>query len=122
MKTLLKIIKFLVVIVMPVTALSIYLYNIEALLESETSYIVLWSACLLFVLYNALFYSYYMDKTKIFSRVNVSIVRAFGFFIAIENDYNVQILILCIGIEFKIDKLFGKQKTKTDHLNPQNKF
>ena len=44
---------------------------------------------------------------------HISIVRAFGFFIAHENDYTVSILFICIGIEINFEDLFGKENQKT---------
>lgn len=44
---------------------------------------------------------------------HISIVRAFGFFIAHENDYTVSILFICIGIEINFEDLFGKDNQKT---------
>ena len=122
MKTFKKIIKFLVVVAAPVTAVFFYVYNIQELFSLDISYLILWHIALLFVLYNALFYSYHMSKTTILSRFHVSIVTAFGFFVAYENTSNIQILIGCIGIEFNYKGLFTKEKPKGNYFKPENKF
>jgi len=118
-----KTIKFTVVIAIPALALFFYVYNIKELFNLHIPYIILWHLALIFVLYNALFYSYHMSKTTIFSRFHISIVQAFGIFIAHDDTPGqIQMLIGCIAIQFKYKGLFGKQKPNGNYFKPENKF
>jgi len=56
-----------------------------------------------------------MKKTfkSLTNRFHISFVRAFGFFIACEKDYSIQILFICIGIEIDFKDLYDKRNHKT---------
>jgi hypothetical protein len=117
-----KTIKFLVVVAIPLIALFLYVHNIKELFNQNVLYIILWHFALLFVLYNAIFYSHHMSKTTISSRFHISIVKAFGIFIAHDDAGLIQLLIGCVGIEFNYKGLLSKQKAKGNHFKPENKF
>ena len=122
MKTFKKLIKFLVVIATPALALFFYVYNIQELFSLNVPYIILWHLALVFVLYNALFYSYHMSKTTILSRFHIALVPAFGLFIAHDDTGCIQMLIACVGIEFNYKGLFTKEKPKGNYFKPENRF
>ena len=117
-----KSIKFLVVIACPALALFFYVDNIKELFSLNVPYIILWHLALLFVLYNALFYSYHMSKTTILSRFHISIVPAIGIFIGYDNSKSIQMLIGFIGIDFNCKGLCGKNKPEGNYFKSDNKF
>jgi len=47
------------------------------------------------------------------NRFHITFVRAFGFFIACDGEYTIQILFICIGIEIDFKDLVDKQNQKT---------
>lgn len=112
MKTLKKIIKFLVVVAVPSVTLFFYLYYIEEIFSQNIIFILSCSIALLLTIYNAIFYSYHMSNTRIFDRFTVSIVPAFGLLVGHDNSGSIQILIACVGIDFNYKDLFTEDKPK----------
>lgn len=47
------------------------------------------------------------------NRFHITFVRAFGFFIACDGEYTIQILFICIGIEIDFKDLLDKKNQKT---------
>lgn len=120
MKTLKQIIKFLAVIVAPITALSFYVYYVHEIFSLDLHYLLLCHIAVLVVFYNALFYSFHMSNIKVFNRFNTSIVPAFGFLIGHHDSGSIQILIACIGIDFNYVGLCRKSTSR--NLKKENRF
>ena len=106
MKTLKQIIKFFFVFIAPLTAMIFYLYNINEIFSLKVPYIILWHIGILFIYFNALFYSFHMNKTKLFSRWSVTLFKGFGFIIAVDEDVALVIVIGCLGLTFRYNGLF----------------
>jgi hypothetical protein len=121
MKTLKQIIKFFFVFIAPLTAMIFYLYNINEIFSLQVPYIILCHIAVLFIYFNALFYSYHMSNTKIFNRFTVTKVSAFGLLIGHHDLGMIQLLIGCVAIEFNYNDLCRKQKPRFN-LKKENKF
>lgn len=120
MKTLKKIIKFLVVVATPLTALFLYVNYVEEIFSLDLHYLLLCHIAVLFIFYNAIFYSFHMSNTKIFRRFNASIVPAFGLLVGHDDSGSVQVLIGCVGIEFNYIGIC--RKSTNNNLKKENKF
>ncbi len=121
MKTLKQIIKFFFVFIAPLTAMIFYLHNINEIFSLQLSYIILWHIGILFIYFNAIFYSFHMSNTKVFNRFTVTIVPAFGLLVGHHDSGSIQLLIGCVAIEFNYNGLFRKQKPRFN-LKKENKF
>ena len=121
MKTLKQIIKFIIVVAIPIVTLFFYVYNIQEVFSSSISNIVICHIGILIILFNAIFYSYHMSNTKLWKRFTINIVPAFGFFIGHADSGNIQILFGCFGIEFNYVGLFSKEKPRFN-LKKQSKL
>jgi hypothetical protein len=120
MKTLKKIVKFIVVVAIPIVTLSFYVYNIEQVFSLSILNIVICHLGILLTFFNAIFYSYHMSNTKIFNRFTASIVPAFGFLIGHHDSGSVQLLIGCVGLEFNYVGLY--RKSTNSNLKKENRF
>lgn len=116
-----EIIKFFFVFVAPLTTMFFYLYNINVIFNLQVHYIILCHIAVLFIYFNAIFYSYHMSNTKIFNRFIITIVPAFGLLIGHHDSGTIQLLIGCLAIEFNYNGLCRKQKPRFN-LKKENKF
>ena len=105
-------IKFFYVIGLPTISILLYAFNLHKIFSLNLLQIILIHTGVLLVMFNALFYSFHMSKTTMLSRFNISLAPAIGLAIALDSPGNIQILILCVGIEFRYKDLFGKTSPK----------
>jgi hypothetical protein len=107
-----KNIKFLIklffVIVLPLVTVIYYATHISLLYEKSAILVVLSIVPLLLVFFNAIFYSFHMSKTKLFSRWSATMFKGFGFIIAVDDEKELIIVIGFIGLSFKYKGLFSK--------------
>jgi hypothetical protein len=103
-----QLLKFLFVIAAPLVAIIYYVAYITEIFSKSPLIICLCTFGLFLVLYNAVFYSFHMSKTKLFSRWSATIFTGFGFIIALDDDNSVIIVIGCIGLTFRYKGLFSK--------------
>jgi len=101
-------IKFLFVIAAPLVALIYYVAYITEIFSKSPLIICLCTFGLFLVLFNAVFYSSHMSKTKLFSRWSATIFKGFGFMLAIDDEKELIIVIGFIGLSFKYKGLFSK--------------
>lgn len=123
MKTKIKqFLKFLFVIGAPLVALIYYVAYITEIFSKSPLIICLCTFGLFLVFFNAVFYSFHMSKTKLFSRWSATIFKGFGLMVAIDEDTALVIVIGCFGLTFRYTDLFTKERPKGNHFKPENRF
>jgi hypothetical protein len=123
MKTKIKqFLKFLFVIALPLVAVIYYVANITEIFSNRPLIICAYTFGVFLVLFNAVFYSFHMSKTKLFSRWSATVFKGFGFMLAIDEDKAIVIVIGCFGLTFRYTDLFTKEKPKGNHFKPENRF
>jgi len=122
MKTKIKqLLKFLFVIAAPLVAFTYYVTHTTEIFSKSPLIICLCTIGLFLVFFNAVFYSFHMSKTKLFSRWSATIFKGFGFMVAIDEDTALVIVIGCIGLTFRYENLFTKEKPRFN-LKKENRF
>ena len=101
-------IKLIFVILLPLVTVIYYATNIAILYEKSVVLTILSIAPLFLVFFNAVFYSFHMSKTKLFSRWSATIFKGFGLMVAIDDEKALVIVIGCIGLTFRYKELFSK--------------
>lgn len=114
--------KLFFVIILPLWAVILYATNISLLYDKSLFDCFISTLPLLCIVFNAVFYSYHMSNTKLFSRWSTTIFKGFGFMIAVDDDNVLVIVIGCIGLTFKYENLFTKEKPNGNHFKPENRF
>ena len=121
-KNIKQLLKFLFVIAAPLVAFTYYVTHTTEIFSKSPLIICLCTIGLFLVFFNAVFYSFHMSKTKLFSRWSATIFKGFGLMVALDDDTALVIVVGCIGLTFRYENLFTKERPKGNHFKPENRF